>query len=64
MGGTYGSSDSSRIVRTSPGAGTGETIYETADGRRWRTIFHDPPSGGTTGQTIGYVDGDRMRIVR
>lgn len=42
-----------RIVRTLPGRGTNESIYETEDGRFW--YQRTQKSTGTTGETIGYL---------
>ncbi len=46
-----------RIIRTRPGALTGDTIYETEDGRVWVTTSGTP---AITGVTYASVEGDRM----
>ena len=44
-----------------PGIGTGSTRYYCDDGSVWETAYFPPPTGGTTGTTRGYVDGNRLR---
>ena len=59
---TYTEEDCPRIIRTRPGAQTGETVYVTEDGRTWTTHFlpTNTQATGVTGVTTGYVNGDRM----
>lgn len=47
----------SRIVRTWPAAQTGESYYETDDGRVWKTTFSTPT---ITGVEYGSLEGDRI----
>lgn len=49
--------ESNRIVRSWAGARTGETCYETEDGRVWRTTFGLPT---ITGVDYGTIEGDLM----
>jgi hypothetical protein len=49
--------ESNRIVRSWPGALTGETCYETEDGRVWRDVVFMPT---ITGVTYGSVEGSRV----
>ena len=60
---TYTEEDCPRIVRTQPGAQTGETVYTTEDGVSWST--HSMPTTNTqatysTGVIRGYANGDRV----
>jgi hypothetical protein len=52
----------SRIVGSGPGQMTGETVYETEDGRRWTSDVARQVSGLTilSGAIVGYLHGDRI----
>lgn len=55
--------DGSPIMRSYGGAGTGETIYITADGTHWlHDICVPPPDdrSATTGTRLGYIAGNRI----
>lgn len=45
--------NNSPIVRQMPGRGTGDTIYVTADGRRWRNLGPGESVAPGTGETRG-----------
>lgn len=49
--------EDNRIIRTWPGPQTGESYYQTEDGRVWKTVFHMET---ITGVTYGSIEGDRM----
>lgn len=49
--------DDLRIVRTWPAGGTGESYYQTEDGRVWKTSFYQET---ITGVSYGSIEGDRM----
>jgi len=51
-----------RIVRTYPGAGTCETIYEDEYGDRWRSEPHPIDLKTTTGQRVGYIVGTTIDV--
>lgn len=49
--------EENRIVRSWPAAQTGESYYQTEDGRVWKTTFHTET---ITGVSYGSIEGDRM----
>lgn len=57
----FGSDNSKRIVRSWPGQGTGETVYETEDGRTWITPARVPVCDTTAPSTVlGTIRGGRI----
>lgn len=51
----------SRVVRTQPGRGTGDVVYVTECGERWRNLtpFDGEESTGETRSYLTYENRDR-----
>lgn len=53
---------STKIVRSYPGQGTAETVYETDDGRVWRSgrSVYWPSTSTGSGPMIGEIRNNRI----